>query len=358
MINNILKVYFSSRDKNNKTYIFWATFDIADNFSLLDMSTKPEFNLGNVGEFDENGTITTEFEDGNTTVTQRNDGGVDINITIPPSIKKNISSNMPNNEVNYDENGTLEFKAEAEDTNVTIIVEPNGDSNTTVSGTDGNTILNIPNDINITVNIDENGTTTTTFKDESNTTFTQNNTPSIEINTTSEDNGAINIYIENNATVDTNSSGLIVVRTDDNKTITKQPNGDLNITLDSNGTINIPSNENNTTIVDINGTINIEYNSSTGFHANLNEKWDISSWSKERIDKILLDPARSGALEACQQLLQLNAQTIVYVSCDPATLARDSKILLEGGYRIEKIAIIDMFSQTKHVETMVLFQHH
>ena len=55
--NNILKVYFSSRDKNNKTYIFWATFDIADNFSLLDMSTKPEFNLGNVGEFDENGSM-------------------------------------------------------------------------------------------------------------------------------------------------------------------------------------------------------------------------------------------------------------------------------------------------------------
>lgn len=108
--------------------------------------------------------------------------------------------------------------------------------------------------------------------------------------------------------------------------------------------------QNNATL---NGLDNCQF-----FHANLNEKWDISSWSKERIDKILLDPARSGALEACQQLLQLNAQTIVYVSCDPATLARDSKILLEGGYRIEKIAIIDMFSQTKHVETMVLFQHH
>tara|TARA_R110001592_G_C13181465_1_gene750943 strand:+ start:2775 stop:3722 length:948 start_codon:yes stop_codon:yes gene_type:complete len=55
--NNILKVYFSSRDKNNRSYIFWATFDITDNFSLLDMSTKPEFNLGNVGEFDENGSM-------------------------------------------------------------------------------------------------------------------------------------------------------------------------------------------------------------------------------------------------------------------------------------------------------------
>ena len=55
--DNILKVYFSSRDKNNRSYIFWATFNIVDNFSLLDMSTKPEFNLGNIGEFDENGSM-------------------------------------------------------------------------------------------------------------------------------------------------------------------------------------------------------------------------------------------------------------------------------------------------------------
>lgn len=55
--NNILKVYFSSRDKNNKSYIFWATFDIPNNFSLLDVSIKPEFNLGKVGEFDEDGSM-------------------------------------------------------------------------------------------------------------------------------------------------------------------------------------------------------------------------------------------------------------------------------------------------------------
>ena len=55
--NNILKVYFSSRDENNRSHIFWAAFNMANNFSLLDMSTKPEFNLGNVGEFDEDGSM-------------------------------------------------------------------------------------------------------------------------------------------------------------------------------------------------------------------------------------------------------------------------------------------------------------
>ena len=46
---------------------------------------------------------------------------------------------------------------------------------------------------------------------------------------------------------------------------------------------------------------------------------------------------------------------VLYVSCDPATLAKDSELLLAQGYRIEKISLMDMFSQTKHIETMVLF---
>ena len=71
---------------------------------------------------------------------------------------------------------------------------------------------------------------------------------------------------------------------------------------------------------------------------------------------MLLDPARAGAEQAVAQVSQLNIGTILYVSCDPATLARDSQILLEKGYKIAKIGLIDMFSQTKHVETMVLFQ--
>lgn len=101
----------------------------------------------------------------------------------------------------------------------------------------------------------------------------------------------------------------------------------------------------------INGIKNCNF-----YHADLNSPWNKHTWVKHSFDKILLDPARAGALEACQQLVKLKPKAIVYVSCDPSTLARDSKIVLEAGYKIKKIALIDMFSQTKHVETMVLFE--
>jgi len=92
------------------------------------------------------------------------------------------------------------------------------------------------------------------------------------------------------------------------------------------------------------------------YQADLNSQWLSNGWAKNNFTKVLLDPARAGAEQAVVQISQLNIATILYVSCDPTTLARDSKILLDKGYKIVKIGLIDMFSQTKHVETMVLFQ--
>ncbi|MBL4823066.1 MAG: 23S rRNA (uracil(1939)-C(5))-methyltransferase RlmD [Colwellia sp.] len=92
------------------------------------------------------------------------------------------------------------------------------------------------------------------------------------------------------------------------------------------------------------------------YQADLNNQWLSNSWAKNNFTKVLLDPARAGAEQAVEQVSQLNIGTILYVSCEPTTLARDSKILLDKGYEIVKIGLIDMFSQTKHVETMVLFQ--
>lgn len=96
------------------------------------------------------------------------------------------------------------------------------------------------------------------------------------------------------------------------------------------------------------------------FHqADLNSNWDESvsaeAWTKQCFTKVLLDPARAGAEQAVVQIIRRAIPVVLYVSCDPTTLARDAKLLLSSGYKLEKIAIIDMFAQTKHVETMVLF---
>ncbi len=91
------------------------------------------------------------------------------------------------------------------------------------------------------------------------------------------------------------------------------------------------------------------------YQADLNDAWLDKAWAKQNYHCVLLDPARAGAFVATQQLITLNIAKVLYVSCDPATLARDSKLYLEAGYIMEKIALMDMFSQTKHIETMVLF---
>ncbi|MDN3652124.1 23S rRNA (uracil(1939)-C(5))-methyltransferase RlmD [Thalassotalea ponticola] len=87
---------------------------------------------------------------------------------------------------------------------------------------------------------------------------------------------------------------------------------------------------------------------------NVDWPW-LDDYRAQRFNKVLLDPARAGAFGAMQRIVAMNPDSIVYVSCDPATMSRDSLVLLEHNYRLEKIAIMDMFAQTRHVETMALF---
>ena len=76
-----------------------------------------------------------------------------------------------------------------------------------------------------------------------------------------------------------------------------------------------------------------------------------------RADVICVDPPRKGCDRRClDTILQMSPQRVVYISCNPATLARDLKILREGGYSVEIVQPVDMFPQTVHVETIVLLQ--
>ena len=73
------------------------------------------------------------------------------------------------------------------------------------------------------------------------------------------------------------------------------------------------------------------------------------------LDVLIMDPPRSGSdTKFLSSVLTLMPQTIVYVSCNPETLARDAKVLLEGGYKAVKAVPVDMFPATEHVETVML----
>lgn len=91
------------------------------------------------------------------------------------------------------------------------------------------------------------------------------------------------------------------------------------------------------------------------YQTDLDQPFIDQAWAKEPFDKVLLDPARNGALFCLDHLCDLNPSRIVYVSCNPATLVRDAQKLITYGYRIEKSAMIDMFPHTGHLESVTLF---
>ena len=75
------------------------------------------------------------------------------------------------------------------------------------------------------------------------------------------------------------------------------------------------------------------------------------------IDVICVDPPRKGCDAKClETILEIRPERVVYVSCDPATLARDLRILADGGYQLKKVRPMDQFGHTVHVETVVLLQ--
>jgi 23S rRNA (uracil1939-C5)-methyltransferase len=102
---------------------------------------------------------------------------------------------------------------------------------------------------------------------------------------------------------------------------------------------------------ELNGITNVAF-----YAANLMEATLDQAWLKQKYNKILLDPPRSGALEILPHIAHLQPERIVYVSCNPATLARDAGILVnQYGYKLDKAGVMNMFPHTSHVESIALF---
>jgi 23S rRNA (uracil1939-C5)-methyltransferase len=101
-----------------------------------------------------------------------------------------------------------------------------------------------------------------------------------------------------------------------------------------------------------NGLANVEFHA-----ADLTKDLAAEPWMRAGFDKLLLDPPRAGAAEVIAQLPLKGIGRIVYVSCHPASLARDAGFLVrERGYRLVAAGAMDMFPQTAHVESIALFE--
>jgi 23S rRNA (uracil1939-C5)-methyltransferase len=93
------------------------------------------------------------------------------------------------------------------------------------------------------------------------------------------------------------------------------------------------------------------------FHvANLVEDQQHAAWWRHPFNKVLIDPPRSGALEVLPLIAATKAERLLYVSCHPASLARDAGVLVhDHGFKLESAGIMDMFPHTGHVESIALF---
>lgn len=96
-------------------------------------------------------------------------------------------------------------------------------------------------------------------------------------------------------------------------------------------------------------------NNTTFMQADLSQEIMFQMWGQKTYDACLLNPPRTGAREVLEVLANRLPDQLLYISCNPATLARDAGILKQAGYRLTRLSVMDMFPQTLHVETMALF---
>jgi 23S rRNA (uracil1939-C5)-methyltransferase len=93
------------------------------------------------------------------------------------------------------------------------------------------------------------------------------------------------------------------------------------------------------------------------FDTNRVDDWiDVAVKRKSLPELVLLDPPRTGAAKSIPGIAALQPRVIVYVSCDPTTLARDARALIDSGYRLSRVTALDLFPQTHHVETVAVLE--
>lgn len=93
------------------------------------------------------------------------------------------------------------------------------------------------------------------------------------------------------------------------------------------------------------------------FSANLEDVKTFDQFSHKKYSSMLIDPPRSGALEVVKNIEKFQPQQLLYISCNPVTLARDTAILVqEKGYKLISAGVMDMFPHTQHVESIALFR--
>ena len=102
----------------------------------------------------------------------------------------------------------------------------------------------------------------------------------------------------------------------------------------------------------LNNLSNVEF-----FAADLSKDVSDQAWARQKYNKVMLDPSRAGASEVLHNLKKWDPELVMYVSCNPSTLARDAGILVNDlGYTLVKAGVMDMFPQTGHVESIALFK--
>lgn len=107
------------------------------------------------------------------------------------------------------------------------------------------------------------------------------------------------------------------------------------------------------------GNANASYNQLSNiefYGADLTQELAGQPWARKGFNKVLIDPPRAGALDVVRKIALFSPEKIVYVSCNPATLARDAGELSQLGYKMIAVGVADMFPHTTHVESIALFE--